>query len=694
MDYQAIGPTRSEPSTNVCVKTYCDKLVEIRSCCVPLWRKVLMCYIRPFRNLAQCRESFCSFFPILHWAPNYCPKSQLSGDVAAGIMSGILNITQGTPFHLIHLSTYFFLGLYATCFSSLLYPFFASWPHGTMGPFAIIQMMVGAAIKGVMETYHGENRTVVVDEEILALINPNTVSCALTLTIGLLCILCAMLHLQFLAEYFSQPLVGGFLFGATFHILVQQFDAAIGVKKPKTSGFGQLFQDLYNIWTLIPQANLTSALIAACSILFLVVFKIILHPRLERHVGKKVNISYELILVVSSTLVCYLMQLDTRQEVKVVGPIPRGLPMPAVPQFFLMQELFFEAVAIIVVQGTCPTIEEKDMRMVAGAIHMSMIKSMSQRLNYRVDDNQEIYCVGFVLTLSSFLPVYSTSNALSRPQILVECGATSQIHNFVASALVLVVLVAAGPLFYWLPMPVLAAIVIISLRNLLIRGYEEAFEYWRLSRWDFAIWAVALIATVGDNVICGLAVGVSFEMFSIVLRTQEPRWNAQFGKKDDQIDVCVFAFEAMLLFTNAERFKSAIHQVLGLWDKEENHKGTTRTFVFDCSAMVEIDSVGARALRQMMEEIQQMEIEIFFVKTSKMLMYTMEKEGAKFNPRHIFAKVDDAMAFARCPRKSISIGVADKKKGIKGISVIDFEQYKKERRASVISNTTTTDVTQ
>ncbi|KAI6225234.1 hypothetical protein M3Y99_01359500 [Aphelenchoides fujianensis] len=658
MDYQAIGPTRSEPPTNVCVKTYCDKLVEIRSCCVPLWRKVLMCYIRPFRNLAQCRESFCSFFPILHWAPNYCPKR-----IAYAILAGLPAVS----------------GLYATCFSSLLYPFFASWPHGTMGPFAIIQMMVGAAIKGVMETYHGENRTVVVDEEILALINPNTVSCALTLTIGLLCILCAMLHLQFLAEYFSQPLVGGFLFGATFHILVQQFDAAIGVKKPKTSGFGQLFQDLYNIWTLIPQANLTSALIAVCSILFLVVFKIILHPRLERHVGKKVNISYELILVVSSTLVCYLMQLDTRQEVKVVGPIPRGLPMPAVPQFFLMQELFFEAVAIIVVQG---------------AIHMSMIKSMSQRLNYRVDDNQEIYCVGFVLTLSSFLPVYSTSNALSRPQILVECGATSQIHNFVASALVLVVLVAAGPLFYWLPMPVLAAIVIISLRNLLIRGYEEAFEYWRLSRWDFAIWAVALIATVGDNVICGLAVGVSFEMFSIVLRTQEPRWNAQFGKKDDQIDVCVFAFEAMLLFTNAERFKSAIHQVLGLWDKEENHKGTTRTFVFDCSAMVEIDSVGARALRQMMEEIQQMEIEIFFVKTSKMLMYTMEKEGAKFNPRHIFAKVDDAMAFARCPRKSISIGVADKKKGIKGMAVIDFEQYKKERRASVISNTTTTDVPQ
>lgn len=50
-----------------------------------------------------------------------------------------------------------------------------------------------------------------------------------------------MLHLEFLADYFSEPLVGGFLFGATFHILIQQFDAAIGVKKPKSSGLGHLF---------------------------------------------------------------------------------------------------------------------------------------------------------------------------------------------------------------------------------------------------------------------------------------------------------------------------------------------------------------------------------------------------------------------------------------------------------------------
>lgn len=72
-----------------------------------------------------------------------------------------------------------------------------------------------------------------------------------------------MMHLEFLADYFSEPLVGGFLFGATFHILIQQLDATIGVKKPKTTGIGHLFQVCFlqaflvlrifseNIYTLI-----------------------------------------------------------------------------------------------------------------------------------------------------------------------------------------------------------------------------------------------------------------------------------------------------------------------------------------------------------------------------------------------------------------------------------------------------------
>lgn len=57
-----------------------------------------------------------------------------------------------------------------------------------MGPFSIIQMMCGQVVRGVMDKYHGENRTILVDEETLAMITPSTIASILTLTIGLLCV--------------------------------------------------------------------------------------------------------------------------------------------------------------------------------------------------------------------------------------------------------------------------------------------------------------------------------------------------------------------------------------------------------------------------------------------------------------------------------------------------------------------------
>jgi MFS superfamily sulfate permease-like transporter len=56
------------------------------------------------------------------------------------------------------------------------------------------------------------------------------------------------------------------------------------------------------------------------------------------------------------------MHLDTRQGVAVVGPIPRGLPTPAIPELFLIKDVVWDALAIVIVQG---------------AIHMSMIKVRS-----------------------------------------------------------------------------------------------------------------------------------------------------------------------------------------------------------------------------------------------------------------------------------------------------------------------------
>lgn len=68
------------------------------------------------------------------------------------------------------------------------------------------------------------------------------------------------------------------------------------------------------------------------------------------------------------------------------------------------------------------------MTVVMVAVHVAVGKVMSGRKGYVVDDNQEIYGVGFVLLASGFFPVFPAANGLNRPFVLSECGSSSQVN--------------------------------------------------------------------------------------------------------------------------------------------------------------------------------------------------------------------------------------------------------------------------
>lgn len=52
----------------------------------------------------------------------------------------------------------------------------------------------------------------------------------------------ALLRISFITEYFSAPLVQGFVTGAAIHVFVAQFDTFFGWKKAKFTGVGYLFK--------------------------------------------------------------------------------------------------------------------------------------------------------------------------------------------------------------------------------------------------------------------------------------------------------------------------------------------------------------------------------------------------------------------------------------------------------------------
>lgn len=57
MSYEAMPASKNTLPTNACVKTWSDSLIEVRSCCIPMWRFVLRCFgaesVEIFENLVS-----------------------------------------------------------------------------------------------------------------------------------------------------------------------------------------------------------------------------------------------------------------------------------------------------------------------------------------------------------------------------------------------------------------------------------------------------------------------------------------------------------------------------------------------------------------------------------------------------------------------------------------------------------------
>lgn len=88
-----------------------------------------------------------------------------------------------------------------------------------------------------------------------------------------------------------------------------------------------------------------------------------------------------------------------------------------------------------------------------------------------------------------------------------------------AAALVLVVIMLIGPYFYYLPMCVLAAIIMVNLRSMFLK-IATVPALWRKSRADALVWVITCAATVFLQTDVGLLVGIMACILFVLMRSQ------------------------------------------------------------------------------------------------------------------------------------------------------------------------------
>ncbi|KAM4615223.1 prestin [Polymixia lowei] len=450
-----------------------------------------------------------STLPILAWLPAYPFREYLFHDVVSGLSTGVVQLPQGLAYAMLAAVPPVY-GLYSSFYPVLLYTFFGTSRHISIGTFAVISLMIGGvAVREApdsmfyIQTANGTNSSAVLDVEAR---DARRVQLAVVLTtlVGIIQCVFGLLRFGFVSIYLTEPLVRGFTTAAALHVCISQLKYLLGVQTQRFSGPLSALFIVKAVFSDIINTNLVSLSLGLVCIVFLYAIKD-LNERFKKKLP--VPIPGEIIVVIVSTGVSYGLGLSENYSVGVVGKIPTGLLPPAVPQFCLLPNLIADSFAIAIV---------------GFSMGISLAKMFALKHGYTVDGNQELIAIGLCNFISSFFQTFAITCSMSRSLVQESTGGKTQIAGLLGSLVVLLVVVAVGFVFQPLPQTVLAAIIMVNLLGM-FKQVRDIPALWRTSRIELAIWLVAFVASVLLGLDYGLLVAVAFAILTVIYRTQSPR---------------------------------------------------------------------------------------------------------------------------------------------------------------------------
>lgn len=516
------------------------------------------------RLRCSAKAAALSFLPILTWLPAYPVKQYLFQDVVSGLSTGVVQLPQGLAYAMLAAVPPVY-GLYSSFYPVLLYTFFGTSRHISVGTFAVISLMIGGvAVREAPDSMfytlpaNGSNMSAVVDVEAR---DARRVQVAVVLTtlVGIIQIVLGLLRFGFVAIYLTEPLVRGFTTAAAVQVVVSQLKYLLGVKTKRFSGPLSAIYSVQAVLSDISSTNVTTLILGLACLVFLYVVK-----DLNERFKKKLPIPVpgEIIVVIVSTGVSYGLSLSDDYRVDVVGKIPTGLVPPAAPLFSLLPNLVTDSFTVAIV---------------GFSMGISLAKTFALKHNYSVDGNQELIALGLCNFISSFFQTFAITCSMSRSLVQESTGGKTQIAGLLASLVVLLVVVAIGFVFQPLPQTALAAIIMVNLLGM-FKQFRDIPTLWRTSKIELAIWLVAFTASVLLGLDYGLLVAITFAILTVIYRTQSPK-NAILGyvpgtglycdvdeyeEAAEWEGIKIFHSNSSIYFANSELYVNALKEKTGV----------------------------------------------------------------------------------------------------------------------------------
>lgn len=426
------------------------------------------------------------WFPFMHWLPGYRRETALQDGLAALIVTLML-IPQSLAYALLAgLPPQ--AGLYASILPLIAYALFGSSRTLAVGPVAVISLMTAAALTPLFAPGTAEYQGAAL---LLALLS------------GLLLVGMAVLRLGFLASFLSHPVISGFITASALLIVLSQLRHLFGIPLQGST----LPELLPRLLILLPQLHMPTLILGVGSLALLWWAGAPFTELLRRH-GWSVTwsrIMPALLLVLSIAVVGGLGL--AQQGVAVVGDIPRGLPVPQLPEWdWMLARQLLPAALLISLVGFVESV--------------SVGQSLAARRRERIDPDNELAGLGAANLAAAVAGGLPVTGGFSRSVVNFDAGARTPMAGVFSA-----VAMAVGVLFFtpWLrdlPQAVLAATIIVAVLKLVdLRSLRRT---WRYSRQDGAAQLATLLGVLLVGVEAGVLLGMGLSLLLFLWRTSRP----------------------------------------------------------------------------------------------------------------------------------------------------------------------------
>jgi len=408
-----------------------------------------------------------------------------------------------------------------------------------------------------------------------------SLSAALAMITGVFCIGAGLARLGFLTNFLARPILTGYLNGVAISIIVGQLGALFGFSLAR-NGF---FLTLWEFSSKVSQTHVPTLAVGAATLALLLLLARVA-PRIPG----------PLVAVVLGIAGAAFFGLADH-GVKLLGMIPAGLPALTIPAINASdwQPLLLGAAGLALISYNSG---------------MVTARGFASKRGYDIDANREFIAMGVADIGAGLLQGFAISGADSRTAVNDSMGGKSQVTGLVAAAVLALTLVfLTGPLG-WLPLAVLAAVLIKAAMGLF--DIQGLMMLRRVSPKEFRLCLVTLLGVVTVGVLPGVVVAVGMAIVQLLIRASQPH-DAVLGRMPGtgdyrdmathpEAEVCpgvaIYRFDSSLVFFNADHFKARVRTVI------REAPAPVRYFLLDAEVMPYLDTTGASSLEGVCADLE------------------------------------------------------------------------------------------